>query len=377
MPTHTMTNTEPLRIRSAQVFGLSLPLAKPVLMAGVRLERSQTLIIRLESENGCVGWGEANAAPSHGGATLPEMHQAWDTVLWSGLKGADALGLGALSQFLAADLSSGQSAATAVDMALHDLVGQHLGVPVHVLLGGQRRRSVAALWLIGTGARDTDMAEADKRFSEGYRFFKLKVGVRDVEEEIEIALALRERLGSELRLCADANMGMTADQAIRYAQGVLPARLAFFEQPLQKDDLVGLKRLLATELIPVGLDESLTSMDALLSHAALGTHGGSLKTLKLGGMSGVVAAAQVCAAHRQHINLAGKIAETGIASAALIHLAGVVPNIEWGVSPSHSYLAQDIVRQPVTPLNGVYQVPTRPGLGVDVDETLLERFQIS
>jgi L-alanine-DL-glutamate epimerase-like enolase superfamily enzyme len=374
---HHAGNTEPVRIRSAQAFGLSLPLAKPVLMAGVRLDKSQTLIVRLESENGCVGWGEAIAAPSHGGATLPEMHQAWDSVLSPGLKGSDALGLGALSQALAVDLPSGQSAATAVDMALHDLVGQHLGVPVHVLLGGKRRSAVAALWLIGTGTRDTDLAEAERRFSEGYRFFKLKVGVRAVEEEVELALALRERLGPELRLCADANMGMTADQAIRYAQGVLLARLEFFEQPLHKDDLVGLKRLLAADLIPVGLDESLTSMAALLSHVALGTHGGSLKTLKLGGMSGVVAAAQVCAAHRQHINLAGKIAETGIGSAALIHLAGVVPNMDWGVSPSHSYLAQDIVRQPVTPLHGVYQVPSRPGLGVEVDESLLERYQIS
>ncbi len=372
-----ISGTGPICITRAEAFGLSLPLAKPVLMSGLRLDRSQSLVIRLESESGFVGWGEVNAAPSHGGDSLVEMYEAWNTILKSSLKGSDALGLGALSQALAAQLSIGCSATTAVDMALHDLVGQHLGVPAHVLLGGKRRSEVAALWLIGTGSRDTDLAEAERLFTAGFRFFKLKVGVHAVEEEIELALTLRGRLGPELRLCADANMGMTAEQAIRYAKGVAPSCLEFFEQPLHKDDLLGLKQLLAADLIPVGLDESLTSLDALLSHAALGTQGGSLKTLKLGGMSGVASIAQVCAAHRQHINLAGKIAETGIASAALIHLAGVVPNIDWGVSPSHSYLVEDIVRETMKPSRGVYQVPSGPGLGVAVDESLLERYRIT
>lgn len=369
--------SQPLTLRRADAFALRLPLRKPVLMAGVRLEHSDNLIVRLEAHSGAVGWGEANAAPSHGGATLPEMRQAFEQILRPGLLGQDARRLGGLSAALSARLEAGQSAATAVDMALHDLVGHHLGVPAHVLLGGLRRETVEPLWLIGTGSQDTDLAEGRRRFDEGYRFFKLKVGVRAVEEEIELALQLRKALGTQVRLCADANMGMNAEQAIRYAEGVREAGLEFFEQPLHKDDIAGLQRLMATGLIAVGLDESITSVGVLIRHAALGVQGGSLKTLKLGGMSGVVAAAQVCAAHAQRINLAGKIAETGIASAALIHLAGVVPNVDWGVSPSHAYLAEDIVRQPVAPVQGLYTLSQAPGLGVEVDEALLSRHRVS
>ncbi len=133
---------QPLTLRRADAFALRLPLRKPVLMAGVRLEHSDNLVVRLEASSGAVGWGEANAAPSHGGATLPEMRQAFEQTLRPGLLGQDAMRLGGLSAALSARLEAGQSAATAVDMALYDLVGQHLGLPVHVLLGGLRRETV-------------------------------------------------------------------------------------------------------------------------------------------------------------------------------------------------------------------------------------------
>ena len=363
----------PLKIRRADGFGVRLPMKKPVLMAGVRLEQSENWLIRLETEDGLVGWGEASSAPNHGGSSVQDMHQAWQA-LQPQLDGANAMALGGLTQKLTPSVKLGKSVLGALDMALHDLVGRHLGVPAHVLLGGMRRDTVSPLWLLGTGSRDTDLAEAKQRFAQGYRFFKLKVGVRSLAEEIEMALTLRKELGAELRLCADANMGMDAEHAIAYAQGVKEAQLEFLEQPLPREDLDGLRRLIETRSIDVGLDESITSVHDLISHAALGAAGGSLKTLKLGGMSGVVGAGQVCQAHGQHINLAGKIAETSIASAAVIHLAAVLPNVDWGVSPSLEYLVEDITDQPVKAEDGVYRVSNRPGLGVDVDEAAVRRF---
>ena len=364
---------QPLKIRRADGFGVRLPLKKPVLMAGVRLEHSENWLIRLEADHGVVGWGEASSAPNHGGSTVAEMKQGWSQ-LQHLVVGADAMHLGGLTQQLSPHVKVGKSVVGALDMALHDLVGRQLGVPAHVLLGGLRRDAVPPLWLLGTGKRDSDLAEAKLRHAQGYRFFKLKVGVRPLAEEIEMALALRSALGPELRLCADANMGMNAEQAIAYAQGVKEARLEFFEQPLPREDLDGLRRLIATGLIDVGLDESITSVQDLISHAALGVAGGSLKTLKLGGMSGVVAAAHVCQAHGQRINLAGKIAETSIASAAVIQLAAVLPNVDWGVSPSQAYLVEDVTPQPLSEQGGWYRVSQTPGLGIEVDEAAVGRF---
>ena len=245
--------TAVLKIKRADGFGLRLPMKKPVLMAGVRIEQSENFLIRIEAENGVVGWGEASSAPNHGGSSVQDMRQAWLDVLPQ-IQGANAMALGGLTAHLKPSVKIGKSVLGALDMALHDLVGRHLGVPAHVLLGGMRRDTVSPLWLLGTGSRDTDLAEARQRFAEGYRFFKLKVGVRPLADEIEMALALRQELGADFRLCADANMGMSADQAIEYARGVQAAKLDFLEQPLAREDLTGLKRLIDTGLIDVGLD---------------------------------------------------------------------------------------------------------------------------
>jgi len=363
-------------IASAQAFHLRLPLVKPVLMAGVRLVSSDTLVVRLRSRSGLVGWGEANAAPSHGGASLAEMGAAFDSSISPRLQGQDARHLSAISRGLEVGLTGAHSAVSAVDMALHDLVGQALGVPVHVLLGGLRRASVGALWLLGTGDAAKDVEQARSMAQQGCRFFKLKVGVRPVQEEITLALEVRRAVGDAASLCADANMGMDAQQAIAYAQGVAPARLEFLEQPLRKDDREGLRELIASGGLAIGLDESVLSVQDIIDHVPDGVRGVSLKTLKLGGVSGVMAAAHVCAALGLRINLAGKIAETGIASSALLHLAAAAPNVDWGVSPSHLFLSDDIVRNPPQPRQGRYDVPMAPGLGVDVDEQQLERWCI-
>lgn len=366
----------PLLIKRVDAFKVRLPLVKPVLMAGMELRYADNLLVKVEAEGGLFGWGEATAAPSHGGASLDEMSDIFTTDISPYLRGKNALRLSGITAELSAIVKQGKSAIAAVDLALHDLVGKFLSVPVHMLLGGLRRDAVLPLWLLGTGSVEGDMQEAEKRYAEGYRFFKLKLGVKTPQEDIEGTLALRKRFGREIRICADANMGMSSQEAITYAKSVVDAEVDFLEQPLQREDVQGLRALVSTELISVGLDESVLSVEDILRFAPEGISGVSLKTLKLGGLSGVVSSGSVCDALQLQINLAGKIAETSIASAALLQLGGVLPNVNWGVSPSHLYLAQDVVHSPPVPEDGLYRVSLMPGLGVDVDESVIHRFEI-
>jgi L-alanine-DL-glutamate epimerase-like enolase superfamily enzyme len=76
------------------------------------------------------------------------------------------------------------------------------------------------------------------------------------------------------------------------------------------------------------------------------------------------------------INLSGKVAETSISSAALLHMAAVVPSIDWGTSPSHLFLQTDIVERPFAPVNGEYPLPMGPGLGIEVDESKVAQVRI-
>jgi o-succinylbenzoate synthase len=367
-------DSQPLLIKRVDAFGLNLPLNKTVLMAGVELNSVENLLIRIEASNGLVGWGEASSAPSHGGASLQDMLKSFHEEIHPFLIGKDAFQLSGLTQQLNTLAKNAKSTVAAIDVALYDLLGKHLQVPVHVLLGGQQRNEVAPLWLIGNSSIEKDLAEVATKWSHGYRFFKLKLGVKSLDDDIALTIAIREKFGDALKICADANMGMNFEQASKYVNAVKHTRLAYLEQPLHKKEIADIRALANSSPIPIGLDESITSTENILAAASDGVQGVSLKTLKLGGLSGVVGAGHLCNAFNMQINLASKMAETGIGAAALLQLSAVLPNVNWGVSPTHLYLQQDVVSHQDQPQNGYFKISTSPGLGIEVNESVVHQF---
>jgi muconate cycloisomerase len=269
-----------------------------------------------------------------------------------------------------------QSAKSAVEMALHDALGNAAGKPVHQLLGGKRRARVPVLWLIGTGSTEGDIEEARAKLAAGFVAFKIKVGVNDPLIDAERTRRICDVLGKGHLICADANQGYSVEQAIAYVKAVENTALDFFEQPVAAHDLAGMTRVAAATRIPIGFDEGLHGADDLVRHhEARAARGASLKTIKLGGMRGVYQAAELCVSLGMKVNLACKVAESGIAAAAMLHLAAAVPSIEWGVSLTNQYLADDVVRTPLAIADGHADVPIGPGLGVEVDEARVRRYQ--
>jgi muconate cycloisomerase len=128
--------------------------------------------------------------------------------------------------------------------------------------------------------------------------------------------------------------------------------------------------------VPIGADEGIHSLADIERQARRGLGGVSLKLIKLGGMSAALEAAAMCERLGLSINVAAKIAETSIASAAAVHLACAVPSAGWGVSLTHFYLADDIVEAPLSLGASVVALPEGPGLGVEIDERAVEKFRI-
>jgi muconate cycloisomerase len=354
-----------------------LPLKKPILMGGgQRFERSQTLLVRIESAAGMVGWGEASAAPTMTGDLLPGMVAAVRDHLAPLLIGRNACDRARLGREAALALIGNTGAKAACDLALFDLVGRHLGVGVGELLGGSVRDSVLTMCLLGNPDIAQDVADASAYAAQGYRFFKLKVGVKAVEAEIEAARAVRAAVGAEAILCADANMGLTFANARRYVEGVADAGLAFLEQPFRDHDLATTLALARISPVPLCADESAHSLESIMEWHRAGAIGGvNLKTIKLGGTAAALRAAIVADSLGLAIDLASKIAESSIGTAGLVHLGYCVPNLDWGISPTSHYLADDLVREPLHPARGDCPRPRGPGLGVDVDERAVERYR--
>jgi muconate cycloisomerase len=232
------------------------------------------------------------------------------------------------------------------------------------------------MWLLGNSQPQADIAEAHAKEREGFRFFKLKIGTKPVEQEIAATRALRAAVGPQIPLCADANCGLAVPDARRYVTETKEVGLLFLEQPFPADALDELAALTKDSPIPIGADEAIHSQADIDTQARRGTRGVSLKLIKLGGITNALAAAGRCRELNLSVNVAAKIAESSIASAAAVHLACAVPDVSWGVSLTHFYLAEDVVRRPLPLANGRVALPTEPGLGVEVDEAAVARLSI-
>ena len=369
------TETAPLVIRRVDAIPVALPLKSPMKMAAETITAAQNLLVRIEAADGTVGWGEAASAPTMTGDTQGGLVAAVRDHLAPFLVGKDARDWAALCKTMHRALVGNGGAHSAVEMALLDLIGRATGQRLIDLIAKPRRNAVKPMWLLGNPTAEADVAEAHAKLKEGFNFFKLKIGVKPLPKEIAIAHAVREAL-PKTPLCADANCGLTLANAKAYVEKTRKAKLMFVEQPLAYDDIEGLKKLAKSTKVPIGIDEGIHSLADIGTNARAGAGGVSLKLIKLGGISAAVEAGKICQRLGLSVNIAAKIAELSISSAAALQLACAVPKADWGVSLTHFYLAQDIVKRPLALAGGLVALPGGPGLGVEVDEAAVERFRV-
>ncbi len=380
-----------VKIKAIEPIAVSLPMKKPVQMAGETVARADNVLVRVESDDGVVGWGEAASAPAMTGETIASMMAAVDhmapNLLAPNLFVTDlyerlADDFGALSAAMDGAMHGNSAAKAAIEIALHDLVGRATGRPVHALLGEQQRRRIAVLAVIGSDDTAADLREAQARRAAGYRAFKIKVGLgapdADAERTATICRALK-RDGDGCLVSADANQGFSADAALRYVRTVADCGLDFFEQPVAVHDLDAeyldvMARIAAASPVPIGADEGIHSRADIARHHRHGAaKGGSLKAIKLGGLRALLEASRLCDRLGMAVNISCKTGESSIASAAALHVAAVVPAMAWGLTLTSPGLAEDVAVVPLAVEHGHVNVPDGPGLGIEVDERRVRR----
>jgi muconate cycloisomerase len=366
----------PLIVRRIDAIPVALPLKAPMKMAGISIAKAENLLVRVELANGHVGWGEAPSAPTMTGDTLGGLVAAVRDYLAPLLIGRDVRPKHDYRPMLQRALVGNSGAHSAVQMALLDVACRGTDSRlINIAVARPVREQIKPMWLLGNATVEEDIAEAEAKQKEGFNFFKLKIGVKSIVAEIAMAHAIRKALPGAT-LCADANCGLTLAAARRYIERTREAKLAFVEQPLGADDLAGLKALARVAKTPIGMDESIHSPADIEAVKRAGAKGVSLKLIKLGGFREAFAAGKLCKTLGLKINVAAKIAESSIGTAAAVHLACAVPNVDWGVSLTNMYLAEDIVKRPISIKDGVVALPTGHGLGVDVDEAAVARFRV-
>ncbi len=372
-----------LKIKVIEPIPVSLPMKKPVQMAGETVTQADNVIVRIEADDGTVGWGEAAAAPTMTGETTASMMAAVAHMTPVLLKREADDFAGAAAAMDAAMYGNG-GAKAAIEIALHDLVGRATGRPLHALFGPLRRRRMPLLAVVGSDDAAADLREAEARFAQGYRAFKIKVGLAAPEADAQrtrgVCMALKaraQRQGAPCLVSSDANQGYSAEAALRYVRALGDCGLDFFEQPVPAHDLDGMARTAAAApALWIGADEGIHSLDDIKRHCeGKAARGVSLKAIKLGGLRPLFAAGQLCERLGMRINISCKTGESSIASAAAAHVAAVVPEIAWGLTVTSPGLAEDVVTAPLRVDNGHVTLPEGPGLGVEVDERRVRRRQ--
>ncbi len=370
-----------MQIKAIEPIAVSLPMAKPVKMAGETVARADNVLVRIESDSGVVGWGEAASAPTMTGETIAGMMAAVSHMAPMLLKrrADDFAGTAAAMD---AQMYGNSGAKAAIEIALHDLVGRATGRPLHALLGAKLRSRIPVLAVIGSADATADRREVQQRWAAGYRAFKVKVGLGAPEADAErtrgVCQALREGRADDdgCLISADANQGWSLDEALRYVRAVADAGLDFFEQPVEAHDLAAMARIAAAACVPIGADEGIHSRDDIeRHHAQKAASGVSLKAIKLGGLRPVLDAGRLCDRLGMRVNISCKTGESSVASAAALHVAAVIPAIAWGLTVTSPGLAEDVAVAPLRVENGHVEVPDRPGLGIEVDERRVRRWQ--
>src|SRR5664280_704501 len=234
---------------------------------------------------------------------------------------------------------------------------------------------MALLGVIGGGDLEGDLRDAEKKKAAGITAYKIKVGIDTAANDAARTRAICKLLGPGLLISADANQGYTTEQAIDYVRAVKGCGLDFFEQPVVADDLAGMAAVAAAAPeIAIGADEGIHSLaDIARHHERKAARGVSLKAIKLGGIRAVVEAGKLCDSLGMSVNISCKTGESSIACAAALHVASVIPNIAWGLTLTHSGLAEDVTAQPIRTDKGHADSIERPGLGIDVDEDRVRR----
>jgi len=364
-------------IKSIDPIAVVLPMRKPVIMAGEEVRRAENVLVRIETDDGSVGWGEAAAAPTMTGETLESLVAAVH-LLAAALKGRAADDIDGALLAMRHRLYGNNGAKAAIEIALHDVVGKSAGLPVHALLGNKRHSRIPLLGTIAGGDRDSEQEDAAMKKSAGITAYKIKVGLGTPEADAARTRAICDGLGPGMMISADANQGFTAEEAIRYLQAVQDKGLHVLEQPVMADDLSGMARVAAAAgTIAIAADEGIHSLDDIRRHHALNAaRAASLKAIKLGGLRALVAAGRLCDELGMMVNVSCKTGESSIACAAALHAALVMPNIAYALTLTHGGLAADVTAQPIPIVRGHVESLDRPGLGIDIDENAVSRYRV-
>jgi muconate cycloisomerase len=259
----------------------------------------------------------------------------------------------------------------AIEEALWDLLAKKLQTPLVNLIGGACRSEVPVMRMLGLKPPQETATEAKALIDRGYRHVKVKIGL-DEKRDVETVQRVREAIGDEVFLSADANQAYAPMQAVRVLRQLESVRLWLVEQPVRRDDLRGMAFVRQNVSVPIMADEGIETATDALRHVEAGAMDAvSIKLWKVGGFYRGRDIASVCSAANIRIHV-GSTAGSQLMEAIQLHFCAALLDLFGGAEISEF---ESLTNDPASGLiveNGALRVPNAPGLGVTIDHGKLK-----
>lgn len=382
-----------MKIQSIETIPVRLPTRRVHQWANLKTPIGVYLLVKLTTDDGLTGLGEAPALKDWGGdhmryygETPASVAGVIRDILAPHIVGEDPCRIEWIHTLMDQAVKGYPYSKAAIDMALYDVVGKAAGVPAYQLLGGLYRESVPISHSIGLMDMDEAVAEVRRVQAEGIRTIKLKGGV-EPRRDVELLRRVREALGPDMNLTVDANNGYkSAKEAVRTTKAMEPYNILYMEQPVEGlDAMAEVTRRVDT---PVMADESAwTTWDILEIIEKKAADIISIYSTKPGGLLKAKKVAAIAEAAGFPCNVNGSV-EMGVGNAANVHLAAstaaanlacvipvTTPDAEATGRIAGIYYKDDIVAEPFEFADGAVKVSHRPGLGIELDEEKVERYR--
>ncbi|HRD01793.1 MAG TPA: dipeptide epimerase [Candidatus Saccharicenans sp.] len=361
-----------MKIKKIEISTFDVPLTSPFRIAIGTMHAANDVLVKITTDSGLYGIGEACPFPPITGETQASNIAAARAIREL-LKDKDPLAIEGLIEQIGNIVHSNPSTVAAYDMALYDLLGKAAGLPLYKLLGGYRS-SFETDMTTGLNTPEKMVESVKDSLALGYRQIKIKVG-EDPDLDVRRVQMVREAIGPDIPLRIDANQGWSVPQAIFALRRMEPFKVQFAEQPVLASDISGLKAVREQSPVPIMADESLflpSDSIKLIKEEACAYF--NIKLMKAGGLLNSLKIAHIAAAANIQC-MVGCMIETRLALTAAAHLVASQKNIIFADLDGNSEHQLDPVIGGMKVEKGTIYLPEAPGLGCDVDPAFLKKMQ--
>jgi L-Ala-D/L-Glu epimerase len=352
------------KIKDIKVWSVDLGNTKPYTIAFKTITEVKNVFVEIFLADGMSGIGSGNPSEYVVGESIEQSIEALDQKSLEFLIGRDIREFNQLTFEVWKNFPDNPGARAALDIALHDLFTKYLGVPLVKYLG-QKIKKLPTSNTIGIKSVDETLKEAEDYVSRGFRVIKVKLG-KDLDEDVERVIKLREKFGNKIVIRADANQGYTVDQTIQFYGRVYDMDVQLIEQPLPAKDIAEMKALPKEVREVLAADESLiTPADAIeliKPPKAAGIF--NIKLMKCGGISQALKIADV-ALHEEIDLFWGCNDESIVSITAALHAAFSCSNTKYIDLDGSFDLSKDVVRGGFILKDGYMYCSEKAGLGVE------------